>query len=73
MTKNERGYTLLEVLIALGITLVVMALVARTLQDVMWVSRLRSRCALASPPLMRPKSCIATSSRRTSCSPIRAM
>ena len=48
MTRDERGYTLLEVLIALGITLVVMALVASTLRDVAHIFRSQSDFAAAS-------------------------
>ena len=53
LTRDERGYTLLEVLIALGITLVVMALVARTLQDVARIFRAQSDIAVASSSITR--------------------
>ena len=53
MTRDERGYTLIEVLIALGITLVVMGLVARTLQDVARIFRAQSDLAEASSSITR--------------------
>jgi len=53
LTRDERGYTLLEVLIALGITLVVMALVARTLRDVARIFRAQSDLAAASSSITR--------------------